>query len=316
MMKTAESEPAAPARVLETDRSSIETALGRFLDRELEAAPTVVAEPIRHAVLAPGKRIRPLLLLAAYRARAQAETDARGARREPDEGVATIACSVELVHTYSLIHDDLPCMDDDALRRGRPAVHVRFGVEAAVLAGAALMPLAVRAIVVGGRSLGMADGEVGRLVHELTVAAGGGGMVGGQLLDLRAEGRPVSRAELEEIHLGKTARLIAASCVMGGIAAGGGGEVERRLERFGRTLGLAFQVVDDILDVTGSPLEMGKQGGRDAVLGKATMPSVMGVAQARELGRRLADSALAELSGLSRAEQLREITRVVVDRKS
>ncbi len=330
MTRTAETEAAAPARVLEADRSSIEVALREFLDRELASAHAAVAEPIRHAVLAPGKRIRPLLLLAAFRARPDAgakaeargmppEPDravARGAAAEPDEAVATLACSVELVHTYSLIHDDLPCMDDDALRRGRPAVHVRFGVDAAVLAGAALMPLAVRAIVAGGRGLGLVEPEVGRLVRELTVAAGGGGMVGGQLLDLRAEGRPVSRAELEEIHLGKTARLIAASCVMGGIAAGGGAAAERRLERFGRTLGLAFQVVDDILDVTGSPLEMGKQGGRDAVLGKATMPSVMGVAEARALGRRLADAALAELSGLSRAEMLREITRVVVDRNN
>lgn len=307
-------------------RDAVDTELAAFLDEELQDAPPPVSAATRHAVLGPGKRVRPLLLVASYRAAAGAARDAdqqpSGAARRvptvaiPRPAIALLGCSVELVHAYSLIHDDLPCMDDDLLRRGRPTLHVEFGVETATLAGAALMPLAIRAITVAGTGLELEPERVARLIRALTVAAGGSGMVGGQLRDLDAEGRAVTPDELEDIHLGKTARLIAAACVMGGIAADAPPETEWRLERFGRNLGLAFQVVDDILDVTGSSREMGKAGGRDAALGKATVPSIVGVREATRLGRELADRALAELGGLDGAGQLRAIVRLVVERKS
>lgn len=295
-------------------REAIDAELAAFLEEELRDAPPPVSAALRHAVLAPGKRIRPLLLVASYRA---AGGDSRsGASPRPAPAIALLGCSVELVHAYSLIHDDLPCMDDDFLRRGRPTLHVEFGAETAILAGAALMPLAIRAIAVAGARLRLGQDRIARLIGAMTVAAGGSGMVGGQLRDLGAEGRRVTREELEEIHLGKTARLIAAACVMGAVAAGAPQATERRLERFGRNLGLAFQVVDDILDVTGSPREMGKTGGRDAALGKATVPSIIGVRQARHLGRDLADRALRELTELAEADQLRAMARLVVERKS
>jgi geranylgeranyl pyrophosphate synthase len=288
---------------LEEMRSSLDAALAAFLDEELAGLSEDVADAIRYPVLSPGKRIRPLLLLAAYRA-------AGGERPE----IADLALSVELVHAYSLVHDDLPCMDDDVLRRGRPTVHVRFGVPLAVLAGASLMPLAVRAILRGCDRLGLDDACKNALVATLADAAGASGMVGGQLLDLRAEGHPISRRELEEIHSGKTARLIAAATVMGGLAAGAEPSVLGVLGRFGLDLGLAFQAVDDILDMRGTAGELGKESGRDVVLGKATFPSVCGLEAAERISRELAEIAIAGLDALERPEGLRAIAEYVIER--
>ncbi len=284
-------------------RPLVDGALEALLTEELRGLPETIATPIRHAVLAPGKRIRPLLLLAAYRTAGGTHPAA-----------SRLACSVELVHAYSLVHDDLPCMDDDVLRRGRPTLHVEFGVAAAILAGAALMPLAVRAIHTAGARMDLSDDRSRRLTATLASASGGGGMVGGQLLDLQAEGREVSQAELRRIHDGKTARLMSAAVVMGGIAAQAPSVLERRFSRFGRTLGLAFQVADDILDMTGTADEMGKRRGRDVELAKATTPSVLGMEEARELGRRLEAQSRAELEGVEGAETLRELARTVVER--
>ena len=285
-------------------RERIEAALVRMLDGLLEDVPDTTADPIRYAVLGPGKRIRPLLLMAACRATGG----------DP-EAAAPIACSVEFVHAYSLVHDDLPCMDDDLLRRGRPTLHVRYGTPAAVLAGAALMPLAVRAINVGAGRLGLDAGAGRSLVARLAVAAGAQGMVGGQLLDLRAEGRTVTPGELETIHLGKTARLIAASAAMGGVAAGASTEQVDRLERFGTRLGLAFQATDDILDLRGTTDELGKESGRDAVLGKATYPAVHGLVEAERLSRALVASAERELEGLPETGDLRTIADWILARR-
>jgi farnesyl diphosphate synthase len=232
-------------------RERIEASLAETLGELLGAASPAVADPIRYAVLGPGKRIRPLLLMAACRATGG----------DP-ELVADLACSVEFVHAYSLVHDDLPCMDDDVLRRGRPTLHVRYGPAAAVLAGAALMPLAVRAIHRGAERMALGVGPTAELVERLAVAAGGAGMVGGQLLDLRAEGRTVTPEELVTIHRGKTARLIAASVAMGAVAAGAAPDRVGQLERFGVELGLAFQATDDILDMRGTTDQLGKESGR------------------------------------------------------
>ena len=291
-----------PAFVAEW-RGRVEEALAAFLESGLAGVPPIAADPIRYAVLSPGKRIRPLLMIAAYRA--AGGTSPR---------VAELACSVELVHAYSLVHDDLPCMDDDVLRRGRPTVHVRFGVGPAILAGAALMPLAVEAILAASGRMELDEARVRRLVETLTVASGANGMVGGQLLDLRAEGREVGREELEAIHTGKTARLIGASVSMGGIAAGAGAERVGQLERFGLRLGLAFQAIDDILDLRGETSELGKESGRDAALRKATYPGLFGLAAAERISRDLVRDAEAELADLEAPGALRDLARYIIDR--
>ncbi|MEN8145935.1 MAG: polyprenyl synthetase family protein [Gemmatimonadota bacterium] len=290
---------------MEAKLARIDAALQAFVSRELEGIPQATAAPIRSAVLSPGKRIRPLLVLAAYEG-------AGGTREE----VATLACAGELVHAYSLVHDDLPCMDNDVLRRGQPTLHVRYGEAAAVVAGAALMPMAVRAVLTAGQAMGLPDETVRSLLLTLAEASGASGMVGGQLLDLRAEGRRVSAERLERIHTGKTARLIAACVVMGGLAAGADDSVVECLRRFGLRLGLAFQAVDDILDVTGSDVELGKPSGRDRDLAKATYPAVLGMDGAEHMSRRLATAALGELEMLSGADELRNMALYVIERRS
>jgi len=284
-------------------RLDFDQALESFLRDELNHLEPDVCEAVRYAVLSPGKRIRPLLLMASYRALG-----------EENPAIADLALSVELVHAYSLVHDDLPCMDDDVLRRGRPTVHVKFGVPRAVLTGAALMPLAVRAIVRSGPLLGLQLTEIDRLVETLTTASGASGMVGGQLLDLRAEGRRVTREELEEIHSGKTGRLMAACAVMGGIAAGASGARLEALRRFGLGLGLAFQAVDDILDLRGTAGELGKESGRDRALGKATYPALFGVEETERISRAFAEAAMAELALFDRPDGLRVIASYVIER--
>jgi geranylgeranyl pyrophosphate synthase len=284
-------------------RAVFDRSLQSFLAEELDHLPAGVAESVRYAVLSPGKRIRPLLLMASYRALG-------GDRQE----IADLALSVELVHAYSLVHDDLPCMDDDVLRRGRPTVHVKYSVPRAVLTGAALMPLAIRAIVRSGPLLGLEPAAVARLVSTLTTASGAAGMVGGQLLDLRAEGRIVTKDELERIHSGKTGRLIAACTVMGGIAAGAEDARLEALRRFGLDLGLAFQAVDDILDLQGTAGQLGKESGRDRALGKATYPALFGVEETERISRAFAEAAIAELECLGRPEGLRAIASYVIER--
>lgn len=290
---------------IEALRERVDAALEEVLDDALRNAPAGVAEPVRYAVLGEGKRIRPTLLLAGYRA---------GGGGEPPADLFRLSCSVELVHAYSLIHDDLPCMDDDDLRRGRPALHVRDGEAVAVFTGAVLMPLAVRIIADSGRRLSLREGRRDRLVSVLTRAAGASGMVGGQLLDLYAEGERPDREDLERIYRGKTAALIAASVAMGGLAAGAGGERLQRLEEYGRKLGLAFQIVDDVLDLTASERELGKPCRRDVDLEKATYPALFGLEEASRRSRRLAEEARDSVAGLPDAGILRELAQFVVER--
>ncbi len=205
-------------------------------------------------------------------------------------------------------------MDDDDLRRGQPTVHVAFGVRTAIYAGAALMPLAVRVVGSAAEGLGLGADVSSQLITTLTAASGGAGMVGGQLLDLQAERVEVDLEGLERIHLGKTARLIAACCTMGGLAAEAEADTIDRLSRYGVAIGLAFQTVDDILDVTGSSRAMGKVGGRDIELGKATTPSVMGLDGARTRAEDLGSVALDAIAPLDGAAGLREIARLVLER--
>jgi geranylgeranyl pyrophosphate synthase len=206
-----------------------------------------------------------MLLLAAYRA-AGGAGDASG-----------IAAAVEIVHSYSLVHDDLPCMDDDDVRRGRPATHRAFTVPIAIAAGATMIPLAAEVALRSGRELRLPESVCCTIVKVLMQGAGAGGMIGGQFLDLAGEGTSLSRAELDAIHAAKTGALISASVRLGGIAAGAGKSKLEALDGFGRSIGLAFQIMDDVLDVTSSTDKLGKVAGRDAALGKSTYPALLGV---------------------------------------
>lgn len=288
----------------------IESFLIRERDRVDEALATIaagagtgpLAEAVAYAVSAGGKRIRPILCVAGYRALA-------GSVVEP---VYRLAASLELIHTYSLIHDDLPAMDDDAVRRGRPATHMAHGEPVATLAGAALIPLAVRVASTAAGDLTLEDGVRRELVATLCTAAGAGGMVGGQALDLAAEGRAISLEELERVHRKKTGALLAAAPVMGGMAAGAGQEQRHALEVYGAALGLAFQITDDILDVTGDTAVLGKTAGRDRELEKATFPALAGLDGARARVDAEVARALEALDGGGiRSDELTALVRFV-----
>jgi geranylgeranyl pyrophosphate synthase len=272
---------------LQEERRAVDAELERLLPRLFDGAPGTVAGPARYAVAAGGKRLRPILCAAAYRAVAG----------PPPAGLWPIACALELIHTYSLIHDDLPCMDDDDLRRGRATAHRAFGPAAATLAGAALVTAAARAVLIGGLELALPPATRTLLVRELAAGAGATGMVGGQWLDLSAEGRRVDVAELERIHRWKTGALLVASVRLGALAAAAPPLALTALSEYGRALGLAFQIADDLLDITGATDVLGKTAGRDQALAKATFPSLLGADEARDRARRLADDAIAALRG-------------------
>jgi geranylgeranyl pyrophosphate synthase len=290
---------------LRAGRARVNAALARVLDDVLESAPDAVARPIRYAVDAGGKRLRPVLCVAAYEA-------VGGTWPGP---AAELACALELVHTYSLIHDDLPCMDNDDLRRGRPTTHRVFGVDAAVVAGTALIPVAAAAALRGARALRLDDAAAAAIVRALCAAAGGGGMVGGQWFDLCAEGRAVSVAELESIHTAKTGALLAVSPRIGGMAAGAPAAAVDALEAYGRHLGLAFQIADDVLDVVGTQDVLGKNAGRDQALGKATYAALLGLDGARRRALEEADAAVAVLRAADiRAPTLEALARYAAER--
>lgn len=250
--------------------------------------PAPVAAAMRYALLGSGKRLRPTLVFAAH--------EAVGGTAPPP-AVADLAAAVEVVHAYSLVHDDLPCMDDDALRRGRPTTHRAFDVPTATRAGFHMVALAARVLARGLERLGLSAERRRRIALELVRAAGAGGMIGGQCLDLEAEGRRVPRAELEALHRRKTGALIGASCVIGGLGAGDGvppAHVEA-LRRYGETIGLAFQIADDVLDATATSDQLGKTAGKDAARAKSTFVALLGVGAARAEAERLSALAVANL---------------------
>jgi len=266
------------AAVLPADlREAVETALTAFARDGLAGIPPAIADPIRYSLEGGGKRLRGMLLLAAYRA-AGGVRDASG-----------LAAAVEIIHAYSLVHDDLPCMDDDDVRRGRPTTHRVYGVPAATLAGAVMIPLAARLAHDSAAALVLPEATCCTIVKVLAEAAGGGGMIGGQLLDLEAEGEGSahSRDDLDAIHSAKTGALIAASLEIGGLAAGASGQRLGALTDYGSRVGLAFQIMDDVLDVTSSTDKLGKIAGRDAALGKSTYPAMLGIDGAKERAERL-----------------------------
>ena len=260
---------------------------------------------MRHALEGGGKRLRGLLTVAAYRA--------CGGRAD----ASALAAALEIVHAYSLVHDDLPCMDDDVVRRGRPTVHVVFGVETATVAGVAMVPLAAQATVDACTDLGLDDETTRAILGRLMRASGAGGMVGGQLLDLLGEGRDVPLDRLETIHRGKTASLIAAAASIGGVAAKASDSTVAALDAYGEAIGLAFQIMDDVLDVTGTTETLGKTAGRDTTLRKSTYPSLMGLDAARAMAVRKVDEARGHLAQAGiLTDDLAGFSSFVVDRAS
>ena len=303
------SPPADIDSFLERERVRVDEVLAALAAEALQGVSGAVRAPVEYALSTSGKRLRPVLFLAAYRA------VARPPSGDLPDTVYRLACAPEIVHTYSLVHDDLPCMDDDDLRRGRPTVHRVHGVVPAMLAGAALLPLAMALLVREARAHGLPSESAARLVRELCHAAGADGMVGGQLLDLEAEGSDVDGATLERIHRAKTGALLTASLRLGAIAADASSAQLEALSCYGESLGLAFQIADDILDVTGDSASLGKVAGRDHALSKASYPSVHGLEGARSLARRAAEEAKAALGEL-RSPELVALADYVVERRS
>jgi farnesyl diphosphate synthase len=270
-----------------------------------QARPQRLHEGMRYAVLGGGKRIRPLL--------AHAAGDVTGA---PADALALAGCAVELVHAYSLVHDDMPCMDDDVLRRGKPTVHVAYGEATAMLVGDALQALAFGAL---GRLIdaGVDARAVVRMVSELSAAAGSVGMAGGQAIDLAATGGSLDRADLEDMHRRKTGAMLRAAIRLGAWCGEPMTAAEANgLDRYCDAVGLAFQVVDDILDVDADTATLGKTAGKDSLHDKPTYVSVLGLAAARELASRLRDDAHAALRPLGpRAGRLAALADLIVLRR-
>ena len=289
---------------LSVDRRAIDDTLAEFCATELGGVEPRVAEAIRYSLLSGGKRLRAMLLTASY--------DAVGGAAD----CRVLAAAVEVIHAYSLVHDDLPCMDDDDVRRGRPTVHRAFGVPVAASAGLAMVPLAVRCAYRGALSLGLPPASAADIVRLFMRAAGAGGMIGGQLLDLEAEGVALPLDELERVHRAKTGALILTAARVGAMAAGADDRQLVAVERYGAAIGLAFQIMDDVLDVTATTDELGKTAGRDAALRKSTYPALLGTEGARHRAAALIDDATAALRDARiLTPPLESIARYVIERR-
>jgi farnesyl diphosphate synthase/geranylgeranyl diphosphate synthase type II len=270
-------------------------------------ASSAVGDAMCYALSGGGKRLRPSLCAAVYEA---------VANKPADDRVGDLGCAVELIHTYSLVHDDLPCMDDDDVRRGRPTVHRVYGDEVAILAGAALIPLAFQVASDAADALGLDRTGQAEVARTLATAAGASGMVGGQVLDLEGESATADLDRLEQTHAAKTGALLRGACRLGAIAARATAPQLAAIDDFGRHLGLAFQITDDVLDETASTEQLGKTAGKDREVAKSTYPALLGLTGAME---RAASEAAAALSALDRAglatETLAELGRFAVERK-
>ncbi|MBF0453863.1 MAG: polyprenyl synthetase family protein [Magnetococcales bacterium] len=282
-------------------KQQVDTALDQLVPGA-HKPPQRLNQAIRHSLIDGGKRLRPILLLACAEAVGSAT-----------DKLLPFACALECIHTYSLIHDDLPAMDDDDLRRGRPTCHKAYDEATAILAGDGLLTfafeLAARPIegVPASASLAM--------VVQLAQDAGIHGMVGGQMMDMQAEDRPVELAELQSIHIRKTGALIRASCLAGARLGGGEEQQVQKLKRYGEAIGLAFQIADDILDIVGDTALLGKSTGQDQQHAKATYPALMGLSQAREEADSMVSEALRCLEDFSEAaDPLRALARYITDR--
>jgi geranylgeranyl pyrophosphate synthase len=304
---------------LDVRRRTIDAALQRLLPAP-PAVPAILSEAMRYSVMAGGKRLRPLLVLAS--AEAVASTSGLG-ENEAQALALPSACAIELIHTYSLVHDDLPAMDDDTLRRGRATAHVVFGEGQAILSGDALhteaFTLMAREPTAGTTGLDRAQLAERKLraIDLVAEAAGARGMAGGQALDLqaaRADSTPFDPAALRRMHERKTGALIRASAMVGAVMAGATASSLAAIEAYGAQLGLAFQIVDDILDVEGASADLGKTAGKDSAAGKPTYPSVLGLDESRRLAAECVHRALSHLSEAGLAGQLPAIARWVAGR--
>ena len=285
---------ASLSEYLGTRRAQIEDALVRFLPAE-PACPSGLHEAMRYSLEAGGKRLRPILTLAA----AEAIAPHTASVEHAIAAALPAACAIELIHTYSLIHDDLPAMDDDSLRRGRPTNHLVHGEGMAILAGDGLLTEAFALMATEPRDEVFVARKV-RAIQTVATAAGARGMVGGQAIDLLAVGTAstFTQQSLQDMHARKTGALIRAAAVAGAIMAGGTDESIRAVDEYGRHLGLAFQIVDDILDVEGDSKELGKTAGKDAKAGKPTYPSVYGLDASRALAAEHHERALSALQAI------------------
>ena len=280
----------------------VETALEHYLP-DTDIAPARLHEAMRYAVLGGGKRVRPLLVHAAG--------ELTGASAP---AVEAASAALEMIHVYSLVHDDMPAMDDDALRRGKPTVHIQYDEATALLVGDALQSQAFVALTTEGN--GLADGQQAALVRELALASGSLGMAGGQAIDLESVGRKLSRPELETMHRKKTGALLRASVRMGALAGTHpGADALASLDHYAAAIGLAFQVVDDILDVTADSATLGKTAGKDAQHDKPTYVSIIGLDASRELAAQLGRDAHAAIQPFgARGQRLAELADLVVNR--
>jgi geranylgeranyl pyrophosphate synthase len=298
--------PPAAETILAESREVTDALLAQWADTLRDRFPGADGPAIAYALQSPGKRVRAALVLASYRA-------AGGG----SPAIAGIAAAVETVHTYSLVHDDLPCMDDDDLRRGRATTHRAFDVPTATRVGYLLVPVAALVLSRAARDLELDHAALGRMAETLFQAGGIEGMVGGQWMDLEAEQRVLDLAELAAVHRGKTGALIQAACVLGGLAARADARQLEALAGFGEEIGLAFQVADDVLDVTGTSDELGKTAGRDEALQKSTFVRLMGVEGARQEAARLARRAIEHLDGAGIASaSLTTLADYIVSRRS
>jgi len=279
----------------------VDAALDRYLPKAKEK-PASIHAAMRYTVFAGGKRLRPILALAA----------AEACGGEPEHALAP-ACAVEVLHTYSLVHDDLPCMDDDDLRRGRPTCHKVYGEGMAVLTGDALL---TEAFLMLAQTPASKRYSAKDYVAELALTGGSRKLIGGQVLDLEGEGKKLTKAGLVKIHEAKTAALLMTSLRLGGMTANATPKQLEALTAFGYALGLAFQVIDDILDVTQSTEVLGKTAGKDAAVEKSTYPAVLGLEKSRKEAAKLTKQAMDALQPFGKkAERLREIAGYLLDRE-
>jgi len=284
-------------------RKQINQTIDKIIDQTSNSS--VVVSAMRHSLVGEGKRIRPVLCIAASRA-VGGQT----------EDVIMIACALEMIHTYSLIHDDLPAMDDDDLRRGKPTCHIAFDEATAILAGDALLTLAFEIL----SSIEPADKnnalKLLRVIDTIAKAAGYKGMIEGQIKDIAAEGKQLGLEDLEEIHVLKTGALIEASIITGAILGNGSFEQIEKLKIYAKNIGLAFQVTDDILNVEGDPVVMGKNIGTDQAREKSTYPSILGIEKSKEFAKNLVNNALQALEYFDKkSDPLRAIAHYTIDRK-
>jgi geranylgeranyl diphosphate synthase type II len=286
---------------LATRTEAVNRALDQFLPSE-KTKPATIHKAMRYSLFAGGKRMRPAVLLAAAAACGGSEKDA-----------LPLACAVECIHTYSLVHDDLPCMDDDDLRRGRPTSHKVYGEGIAVLAGDALLTIAFEILA---QAPATSRYKTAALIHELANAAGSKWLIAGQVMDLEGEGKKVTAAQLKFIHQAKTAALLTSAIRLGAMSANATPARLQNLTDFGQALGLAFQVIDDILDVTQSTEKLGKTAGKDVAATKATYPAIFGLEHSREEAKRLTEAAREALKPFGeKGARLREMADYLLARE-